>query len=238
MDYSNQSYLAHYGIPGMKWGIRRFVDAAGRLTQAGLARMQRERRSQGVNSGYNIRKKTPGSVQDLMSGKAKKPKTEAEKKAQIEKAKKVIAVAGAITIGTIVAVKAAKFHNTIKSDMTEILKGKAEKEVNQGYDMLDEAFKFKGDAFIKNEANRSAHLARIKTLSDAQKILNPDGNKKELHKLMRNARKESYKYRLTAFKDAARASKKIYGNSVFGEKASSVIQRRPDAFSTIKRRIA
>ena len=31
-------YLKHYGILGMRWGIRRFQDKSGRLTRAGQKR--------------------------------------------------------------------------------------------------------------------------------------------------------------------------------------------------------
>ena len=37
-NYSNSDYLQHYGILGMRWGIRRFQDKTGRLTAAGKKR--------------------------------------------------------------------------------------------------------------------------------------------------------------------------------------------------------
>ena len=37
-NYSNYDYLQHYGILGMRWGIRRFQDKSGRLTAAGKKR--------------------------------------------------------------------------------------------------------------------------------------------------------------------------------------------------------
>ena len=36
--YNNAEYLQHYGILGMRWGVRRFQDKSGRLTAAGKKR--------------------------------------------------------------------------------------------------------------------------------------------------------------------------------------------------------
>lgn len=46
MDYYNKpppnEFLAHYGIKGQKWGIRRYQNADGTLTEAGKAHMEKK----------------------------------------------------------------------------------------------------------------------------------------------------------------------------------------------------
>lgn len=50
--YPYGSYLAHYGIKGMKWGRRRYQNKDGSLTPAG-----RERYSEDSNEAYNLKRK-------------------------------------------------------------------------------------------------------------------------------------------------------------------------------------
>lgn len=49
--------LYHYGIKGMKWGIRRFQDKNGRLTSAGKKRIKEKDKSESKKSGLTDKQK-------------------------------------------------------------------------------------------------------------------------------------------------------------------------------------
>lgn len=51
------SYLAHYGIKGMKWGVRRYQNKDGSLTAAG-----KKRYSEDFNTAYNLKRKGPDKL--------------------------------------------------------------------------------------------------------------------------------------------------------------------------------
>lgn len=47
MNFNAEDYLAHHGIKGQKWGVRRFQNEDGSLTGAGKAAKQKNERSNG-----------------------------------------------------------------------------------------------------------------------------------------------------------------------------------------------
>ena len=54
---ANEDYLMHYGIPGMKWGVRNFIDENGHLTQAGKERYSKSSSGAYKESGALNKKK-------------------------------------------------------------------------------------------------------------------------------------------------------------------------------------
>lgn len=76
-------YLAHHGIKGMKWGVRRFEDASGHLTPAGKRRygVQDARKYYKINRLQRYREKTNNpKIKKLLSGEIRRTQTRSDRK--------------------------------------------------------------------------------------------------------------------------------------------------------------
>ena len=60
----NGKYLAHFGIPGMKWGQRRFQNEDGTYTEEGKRRRRLQIRSDDYNRTKNLRNRNPKNLSD------------------------------------------------------------------------------------------------------------------------------------------------------------------------------
>ena len=67
-------YLEHHGILGQKWGVRRFENAAGRLTAAGKSRYNQ------INGEYQKLKKKVMPNKAETTGKKTEKKSEGKEK--------------------------------------------------------------------------------------------------------------------------------------------------------------
>ena len=128
MDHRNkpspQMYLAHHGIKGQRWGIRRFQREDGSLTFAGRKRYNDDtsdvkKRAEKTNRDYNpaaMNSKTKKSNHRLKLEKIYLEKGLTQKDAELqaykrEKTEKALAIVGGLTIAAAVAYVAYKYHD-------------------------------------------------------------------------------------------------------------------------------
>jgi hypothetical protein len=75
MDDDGKAFIAHHGIKGQKWGVRRFQDSNGELTAAGRARYNTDsayKTEKSLNriERQNMKLKTKAAIADAKANKA------------------------------------------------------------------------------------------------------------------------------------------------------------------------
>ena len=63
--YYNSPYICHYGILGMKWGVRRYQNADGTLTAAGKKRQEKKAEKSAIKAEKADRKKASKNRRQL-----------------------------------------------------------------------------------------------------------------------------------------------------------------------------
>ena len=94
-NYTGEDYVAHFGIKGMKWGVRRYQNNNGSLTSAGKTRYLNK----------------PSHQSKLEAKYQKKGKSKAEEEAAAKKRIKItktIAIGAGIAVGTAATVALIK----------------------------------------------------------------------------------------------------------------------------------
>ena len=120
-------YLAHYGVQGMKWGVRNYQNYDGSYTSAGLSRYGRH------SSGRGVSNKTQNKYSKETSKTENKEQTKERKKLSPETKKKIIigAVAGVTALAVAgVTVAAIKNPEAAKAAVNAI--GKTAVKAGQG----------------------------------------------------------------------------------------------------------
>lgn len=92
----NKEYLEHYGVLGMKWGVRRYQNADGTLTEAGKKKLEKykfkeENRVSKRNTAYQ-RGVERRAARRARTGAIQKPKDKAKEKQLLSDYKKELSV--------------------------------------------------------------------------------------------------------------------------------------------------
>lgn len=159
-----ENYLAHYGIKGQKWGIRRFQNADGSLTPEGIRRygslenFNRQRGIVGKSDKPPKYAKVDGRASQKMPKNAKsltKEQQEELSRKRKEKTKKILKIAGAVTLAAAAGYLAYKIGDQWTTNLQEEFNNQAKKE-------SDDAFWnwFKADK-MKRESLSDAKLANF-----------------------------------------------------------------------------
>lgn len=76
----NLEHLKHYGVPGMEWGVRNYLDETGHLTAAGRERYRTSSGKYVQSSGLKKRKQNIENLRTTIKGLSDKKGNKAEKK--------------------------------------------------------------------------------------------------------------------------------------------------------------
>ena len=208
MEYDS-SFLIHYGVPGMKWGVRRFQQPNGGLTSLGRQRSIEYYRLNERPSMSQIRSSN-NKTQAFTRNRSAKKMTKQQK----ERAKKMIIAAGAITLAAATAYGIHRYNNTTKT-LSQLAKKKIEDDFDYRTQGLTDG------KLAKEMSNKTKRMLNVDTRSGARKELGLKNRKAYKAYMHNNGIKK-----LKAIDIAAqRSSSKEALNMIKGQKRSMITKK-------------
>lgn len=146
--------LYHHGIKGQKWGVRRFQDKSGRLTNAGKKRYS-EDSSGGSDKSVKKKSKHRTNLEEKYR-KAGLSKREAEEAADKRiRAEKIVAAAAGVTVA---AATAYVVHNNLKVKSDGIIRAT---DKLQRVEMTDEGKLYDSFYVAKDRSDRTKYAGKL-----------------------------------------------------------------------------
>lgn len=197
-------YLAHYGVQGMKWGVRNYQNYDGSYTSAGLSRYGRHssggKNTYNNNKAYNNSKRTRKEESDKESSKEGK---ERKKLSPETKKKIIVASVAAVSVLAVTGLTIAAVKNPDAARAAVNAIGKTAVKAGQG---------IKTAAIgTKNMVNNARTVSKINRVVKINKALDK-GNIERASKLAKKLPKAAQVQFIKSNEEALRGSLKAANN--------------------------
>lgn len=227
---SDEKVVAHFGVKGMRWGVRRAVDSNG-LVKGTV--------KDAIKSGQK-----PRADKDTSVTKGKKSSTSSEHKRMVEDLKRDVSELSTIEIRTITArIKAMNEFNDLSAKQKEAQKSRAHKLASWAFDQAKKGAKKQAENYLQELSGDLVTEVLPKTISARKKLAKEaaDAAEKEHNRLKDinefNAKQNDKNYERykeeRAYRDAQTEKQSQTTTSESSESSSSTSSSREVALNNL-----